>query len=199
MYGPTEATVDVTYLALGPRRGRSAARADRPAGVRNTRRTSWTSGCGRCRSGVAGELYVAGSQLARGYLGRAGLTAERFVACPFGSTAGERMYRTGDLARWNRDGRAGVPGTRRRPGQDPRLPDRARRDRSRTGRATSGRPGGGHRPRGHPRRQAPGRLRRPDAGTRSVDPTAIARRHVAGALPGVHGARRRWWCWTRCR
>jgi len=98
LYGPTEASVDVTYHACKP--GGRTVPIGRP--IDNTSILILDREAQPIPVGVPGELHIGGVNLARGYLRRPELTAERFVPNPFGD--GDRLYRTGDLARLRLDG-----------------------------------------------------------------------------------------------
>ena len=172
----------------------SAARCGTP------RSTCWTRRCGRCRSAWPVSCTSPAPSSPAATSSRPALTAERFVANPYGPAgrADVPHRRPGPLERRRRPR---VPRPHRRPGQDPRLPHRTRRDRGRAARAPARRAGGGGGARGPARRQTPGRLRRRRSA--DTDRTRTAAAATCGPMSPAccrsTWCRRRSSCWTRCR
>src|SRR5262249_58896199 len=107
LYGPTEVTIDAIGFTVEGEQSGARIPIGRP--LCNYRVYVLDDGLEPVPAGVVGELYIAGAGVGRGYVGRGGLTAERFVADRVGA-AGSRMYRSGGLARWRGDGGLEVVG-----------------------------------------------------------------------------------------
>jgi thioesterase domain-containing protein/acyl carrier protein len=106
MYGPTETTIWSSVSKVS--HGDSSITIGRP--IENTDIYVLDQNLDLVPPGVAGELYIGGDGVARGYLNQPGLTSEKFVPHPFNSRKGSRLYKTGDLARYLEDGRLEVLG-----------------------------------------------------------------------------------------
>lgn len=102
LYGPTEASIDVTYWRCREEGSRDFVPIGKP--IANTQVYVLDETMRPLPVGVSGELFLGGKGLARGYLRRPDLTAERFIPNPFSDKAGQRLYRTGDRVRWQADG-----------------------------------------------------------------------------------------------
>lgn len=102
LYGPTEAAVDVSSWQCLPDDPRPLVPIGKP--IANTQLHILDDQLQPLPPGIAGELHIGGIQVARGYLNRAELSAERFIADPFSPEPQARLYKTGDLARWLPDG-----------------------------------------------------------------------------------------------
>lgn len=104
MYGITETTVHVTYRELSAREIESAQDSNVGRALPDLKVYLLNSSREPVPIGVTGEIYVGGEGVSRGYLNRAALTAERFIANPFNGSSAERLYRSGDIGRWREDG-----------------------------------------------------------------------------------------------
>ena len=148
LYGPTEAAADSVYWACDASQTEGRVPIGRP--ISNIRVHILDGNRQLVPRGVAGELYLGGEGVARGYLNRQALTDERFVADPFSEQVNARLYRTGDLGRWRADGvrsrpdSVSVPVSRRRLSLPGRI-NRATGDWWRTGQVLTERPAPGMR------------------------------------------------------
>ena len=190
-YGPTETTM---YAAMTPPLTAGSAVVPIGSPVPGAALFVLDQRLRAVPPGVVGELYIAGRGVAAGYLGRAALTASRFVACPYSgsSGAGARMYRTGDLVRWGADGQLEYLGR-----ADDQVKIRGYRVELDEIRSALAELDGVEQAAVIARGDRPAAARLVAYVTGTADPSGIRARSPSGCRPTW--CRPRWWRWMRCR